>query len=188
MLARALGLVLLVALCCRVAAFGQAPATLSTDIYANFVGTWVGTDRYLKDGAMITVLLRLEISETKKKDGLQCVYTYGEKGQKGFERSQRRITLNPSDGEMTSQWKRHSTEHYKAKDLDEFAKTGLGTFTSATEVKEDGKTVMYEGVFSLSKDKFFYRWDKSSDGKTFVTNGVFTLEREALVASPASRP
>jgi hypothetical protein len=148
----------------------------------------VGTDRYLKDGTDVTVTLRLEISETKKKDGLQCSYTYGEKGQKGFERSKRRLTLNPSTGEMTSHWNGHPTEHYEAKGLDEFAATGLGAFTAATNTKEDGKPVLYEGEFRLSQDKFSYKWDKSFDGKTFVRNGTITLEREASIPSAGLHP
>src|SRR6185437_10613621 len=92
----------------------QARTAAPPDIYANFVGVWVGTDHYLKDGAEVTKPLRLTIEETKKKDAMRFMYEYGTKGQKDYSQPRRRITLNPSRAEMTSEWDDSAKDHWKA--------------------------------------------------------------------------
>jgi hypothetical protein len=156
----------------------------TVDIYQNFVGAWEGTDRYFKDGVEIIEALRVEIQETKKKDALKCVYIYGKKGQPGFERTSRRITLHPVKSIMTSEWKNAAPENYRATGLDGFAAKGLGTFTVSTTVPEGDKKNTYVGVFSLYPDRFFYRWEKSEDGKAFVPSGIIDLNRVSPPTSP----
>jgi hypothetical protein len=75
------------------------------DIYAGFVGTWVGTGDYPnKDGVRIKQDVELECLETKKKDALKCQYTFGHQGDKNFNRAMHTITLDPINKIYTSEW------------------------------------------------------------------------------------
>ena len=103
------------------------------DIYAGFVGTWIGTVDYLDNGVHIKQGVVLECSETKKKDALKCQYTYGHKGEKQFRRSMRTITLDPIKGIFTNVWagglwNADSEDSCQTVGLDTFAKTGKGVF------------------------------------------------------------
>jgi hypothetical protein len=68
------------------------------DIYAGFVGTWIGTADYPYYGVRIKQDVELECSETKKKDALKCQYSFGHKGEKHFHRAMHTITLDPLKG------------------------------------------------------------------------------------------
>jgi len=48
-------------------------------LYDHFVGTWAGTDVYVKDDATIKIAVIIVITKTKNQDGLQLEYTYSEK-------------------------------------------------------------------------------------------------------------
>lgn len=163
------------------AACGQSAPSGQPDIYANFVGVWVGTDHYRNDKDQdVTEDLRIEITESKKKDALECLYTYGHKGQKGFERKHRRITLDPTSAKMTSKFDGTDQDAYQTFGLSEFAVSGLGTFRAAKAEMIDGKKVLFLGLFTLDMDKFDYRWESSSDdAKTFAPFGSFSLHRES---------
>jgi len=157
----------------------QARTAAPPDIYANFVGVWVGTDHYLKDGAEVTKPLRLTIEETKKKDAMRFMYEYGTKGQKDYSQPRRRITLNPSRAEMTSEWDDSAKDHWKALGLDLFAQKNLGLFRAVAADEENGKKVVWVETFDLGKDTFRYVVERSEDGRTFAITKTFVLNREA---------
>jgi hypothetical protein len=71
-------------------------------------------------------------------------YTYGEKGQKHFERLSRRMTLTPPvrelifHGESTD-----NDEVFRATGLDEFAKTGMGKIFCCHFEKNRSRAIRY---------------------------------------------
>jgi hypothetical protein len=165
----------------------QTTTTPKADIYANFLGTWVGSDHYLKNNVPVDISLELTITETKKKDAIRCDYTYSKKGQKDYDRTTRFLTLLPATSEMILQWKGEDKDHYKASGLDEFSQAGLGTFTAVTTLMVNGQKTMYRGTFELGKDSFKYQWEKSLDGRDFNVSAIFLLTR-VIPASTVFRP
>jgi hypothetical protein len=163
---------------------GQTPVVDSTkasvDIYANFVGSWVGTSRYAKNGVEAREHIKLEITEETKKRRLRLEYTYGEKGEQGYERQTRFITLNPLKEEMTSIFTGDDrTPAYHTEGLDEFAKTGYGKFIVINQTKDaSGLPTLFRCTYDLGADHFNYDWWQSVDGQTFRLYSVFRFIRE----------
>jgi len=124
-------------------ALAQQTSNAQPDIYANFVGVWVGTDTYLENGREVTEPERVIVVESKKKDSMNWKYEDGTKGRKGYDRYSRQITLSPADSEITLVWENSVSEKLKAADLDTFAKTGLGTFSAVKTKEDDGKTSIW---------------------------------------------
>ncbi len=163
-----------------------APMAAPVDIYAHFVGTWVGTDRYLKDGAEVTEHLRIQITEESKKRRLRLSYTYGEPGQKSTDHLTRFFTLDTLKGEMNLHWSDEPSNKYQATGLDEFARTGYGLFTVTKAIKLNGLPVISRGTFHLDADHFNYGWDESVNGKPFVVISTFKLSRETAAVAVGS--
>jgi hypothetical protein len=179
--ARALTLIIL---SCEMSLHCQTPSP-PVDIYAGFVGTWIGTGDYpIKDGVRIKQDVELECSETTKKDALKCQYAFGHKGDKNFRRAIHTITLDPIKGIYTSVWGggwwgADYDQTYQTVGLDTFAKRGKGVFmASAFGTKGTPRAVM-NIAFGLDEHTFVYRWDTSSDGKTFVNFSTFSFTRAA---------
>ena len=175
---------------CSTGIFGQMSNMPSVDIYANFVGTWIGTNHFLKDGVDTRELVRVEITETKKHDAIICNYSYGKKGEKGFNHRSHRITLNPLKSEMTSRWDNEDTERLKTSGLDGFAATGLGIFTAAFTVASNpmisSSELTSECLFRLDKDSFSYEWRDGHKGQPLVLESVVSLKRETTSLSPSA--
>jgi hypothetical protein len=174
----------------------QAPASgavaTPVDIYAKFVGTWVGSSRFWRDGAEQTEHLKIEITEEKPKHRLRLVYTYGQPGEKGFDHRTRFITLDPAKGEMTSYFVGDTRTKHKplqAVGLAEFAKDGYGNFTMSEEsVDPDGRRVASRCTFVLDADVFGYLWAQSVDGGPFAPYSVIKLKREDATSASGSQP
>jgi hypothetical protein len=81
---------------------------------------------------------------------------------------------------MTIRWQDADyDEVYRATGLDEFAKTGLGSFSAANlRTSEDGTHVIYVALFSLDPENFVYHWNKSTEGRPFEILEMFVLKRE----------
>jgi hypothetical protein len=176
--ARALTLILL---SCEMSLHCQTSSP-PVDIYAGFVGTWIGTVDYPDNGVHIKQDVVLECSETKKKDSLKCQYTYGHKGEKQFRRSMRTITLDPIKGIYTNVWagglwNADSEDSCQTVGLDTFAKTGKGVFMAYCYGAKGTPTAVQKVAFGLDEHAFVYRWKTSSDGKTFVDYSTFSFTR-----------
>lgn len=177
--------------------FGQAASPASSpvavDIYANFVGTWVGTSQVIREGAELSQPLKIEVTETANKRGLRFFFTYGEDGQDGYEHATRVATLDPVKGEMT--WV--ETDNPKAPDalrradgLEKFAETGLGAFQTDYETGVQGHHLATRCTFVLHREMFGYVYYQSVDGKPYETYSVTRLTRQntarAAMTAPAS--
>ena len=160
----------------------QTPPTTQPDIYANFVGVWVGVDHHSKDGKDATELLRLTITETKKKDGMKWDYLYNT-GEKKEDRYTKHMIFHPAKAEIVMQWDEGDKEHFKAVDLDVLAKNGYRVFYATNTYQQDGKRVTYLVKFDLEADTFRYGWFYSEDGKNFIQDSSFLLKREANSSS-----
>jgi hypothetical protein len=153
------------------------------DIYAGFVGTWIGTGDYpIKDGVRIKQYVELECSETKKKDALKCQYIFGHKGDKNFHRAMHTITFDPIKGVYASVWGggwwgADYDQTYQTVGLDTFAKRGKGVFMASTHGTKGTPRAVMNIVLGLDENTFVYRWDTSSDGKTFVKFSTFSFTR-----------
>jgi hypothetical protein len=184
-------LVALVLLMVGSVGLGQATApgsgevsTAPIDIYANFVGTWVGTHRFWEDGAERTEPAKIEITEEKEKQRLRLLYVFGQLWARDLNDAVLFITLDPSKGEMTSYFSRHSALPHKpqhAVGLGDFTKTGYGNFTTTDEeVSPDGHRTVSRTTYVLDADVFGYVMSQSVDGKPFATFSVFKLRREPV--------
>jgi hypothetical protein len=161
---------------------GQSNAPLSApDIYKNFVGTWVGTCCDFSGSKFPVSPVRLVITIEKNGQSMRWDYTYGTKGQKGFESKTRFVTLAPTKGEMILQWKRSDKDTYKTQGLDQFALTGFGRF-SGSELDPTMRAVDH-GIFDLESMSFTYKWLTTSDGKNYTLTGLFKFTRETGSAS-----
>ena len=153
----------------------QTAASAKPDIYANFVGVWVGTDKYLKDGKEITRAVRVTIQETK--NGMKWDYVYGTGDQKD-DRYTRLVTFHPSKSEIIFRYDDAEAEHFKAVDLDALEKNGYGVFYATNAYGEEGKKTTYLVKFDLEADTFRYGWFHSEDGKNFAQTSSYSLKRE----------
>ncbi len=206
---RSISLVGLVLFVVGAAGFGQVPVSgpgpavgavagpavgaveAPVDIYANFVGTWVGTSRVLQHGVEVTQPLRVEVTEDAKKQHLRFFYAYGWDAREGFEYVTRVVTLDPSKGQMT--WV--ETDNPRAPDavqhtagLDAFAKTGFGVFNAGYEFGDQGHQVANRCMYVLNSDLFSYVWYESVDGKPFALYSVTQLTREHAARASVSKP
>ena len=125
---RAVRALTLIILSCEMTLYCQTSSP-PIDIYAGFVGTWIGTGDYPYNGVRIKQDVELECSETKKKDALECQHTFGHKGEKHFRRVMHTITLDPIKAIYTTVWggglwDPETDLSYKTVGLDTFAKTG----------------------------------------------------------------
>ena len=155
----------------------QTPATTKPDIYANFIGVWVGTGTYMKDHVRTTTPLEVTITETKEKHAILLDYVRSKKGEKDYARSTKILTLLPASSEMLMYWKGEDQDHYTVPGLDEFLKIGFGAFNAFLSYVESGHTTTYRATFQLQKDSFNYQWAQSLDGQGFVVSSVFLLTR-----------
>ena len=150
----------------------SAPA----DVYANMLGDWVGYDDTTLYG--VPKHIPVEVMITRKKDSVQMDYTYSKPGQPDFSTITKFMKLDPLHSEMTLRWKGlfQGGSKYKARDLDEFARTGLGTFTAtgAAVGPGGGKGIF---VFDLGLNAMSYKWLSETTPGSFVTVTTFSLHR-----------
>ena len=146
------------------------------DIYTNLLGDWVGYDDTTLDG--IAKHIAVEVMITRKKDSVQMDYTYSKPGQPDFSTVTKFMKLDPLRSEMTLRWKGlvQGGSKYKAKDLDEFARTGFGTFTATgAAVGPGGGKGMF--VFDLGPETMSYKWLSETALGSYATDTTFSLHR-----------
>lgn len=177
--------------------FGQGPAVApplvkaKIDIYAHFVGTWVGTTRVLRQGAEVPVPVRVEVTEGPNREHLRFFFVYKEPGQTEPQYVTRVATLDPAKGEMT--WV--EADNPKAPDalqhtvgLEAFAQTGYGVFNTTYETGADGHHLTNRCMYVLNSDLFGYVWYESVDGKPFELYSVTQLTRENEQRASVTKP
>ncbi len=177
--------------------FGQTPVSARTgvgapvDIYANFVGTWIGTSRVVGDGAERTIPVKVEVTEDANKTHLRFFYTFSEQGEAGFEHVTRVATLDPVRGEMT--WE--ESDHPEALDalrrtagLDAFARKGYGEFDASYEFPYGSHHLTRRCRYVLDPDLFGYVWSESVDGKPFTKYSVTQLTRDTAAMAVLLAP
>ena len=162
---------------------GTANSKAQTDpalqvVYSHFIGTWSGTDEYRSDRGMITVPVAITIIETKNQKALKLDYVYSQKGKKDYQHLIRFMILDPVNGTVTLNWEHDSKEHYKATGLDEFMKTGYGTFGFSIEtLSENGGPIVNSCTFQLTANTLSYTWGESWNPPTNLTTGSWKLSR-----------
>ena len=156
--------------------YGQSPAPPPTDIYANFVGNWVGSMNVGNGdhGGYTIQKLQIKITETKKNSRMRfvIVFDYDRRSGTSF------LILDPTKDEMSFFCEGMPQDHYQTEGLAGFAKTGLGDFTATQTVKTHGHLEIYRGTYHLEPDSLSYTWDVSDDGKPFEKMSVVTVSRE----------
>jgi hypothetical protein len=158
----------------------------SIDVYANFVGDWVGTVMQLNHGVMESTSVELRVTESDKKDSMRFEYTFEKKADDHFLDISRVITINPRTSQVTSQYKgARKKDVNESAGLEKFAETGYGVFSFSRKlpVSSGGKDVwsthpFYRCTFSLSPKTFAYQPELSSDGKTFAPTAVYSFTRK----------
>jgi hypothetical protein len=181
-------LILLLLLPVSMTVCAQTPSVVPTtalDVYANFVGDWVGTVQNLHNGAVTTEAVELRVTETPKQDAMHFEYTHSDCTEMNFGRFSRFITLNPTSSEVTSQYGTNWQKMNKGRDkglfnatgLAKFAETGYGTFTFSGK-SGIPKFPFYRCTFRLSPNTFSYENEASSDGKAFKTTYAYTFNRK----------
>jgi len=154
-------------------------------VYDHFVGTWSGTDEYRSDRCMVTVPVTITIIETKNQKALKLDYVYSQKGKKDYLHLTRFMILDPVNGMVTLNWEHDSKEHYKATGLDEFMKTGYGTFGFSVETMlANGVPFVNSCTFQLTANTLSYTWGESWNPPTNLTTGSWKLSR----VLPAQQP
>ncbi len=163
-----------------------AQSSAPSDVYAHFVGDWVGTDRYAEAGQLLTKPLTLHVTELPKQKGILLEYHFGDGAQVPFEHPVKKtIRLDLAQHQVVIHFRAFETAYYEAAGLNDFATQGLGTFAVRTTQLEHGSPVMYRGSYHLSQEEFSWMWERAEKGQTFTPYGDFQLHR----AAPAnSRP
>ena len=188
-------LVLLVSFLVGGVGFGQGPTpgarTARADIYANFVGTWVGNTRVLRGGDEQTTPIKIEVTEDANKTHLRFFFTFKEQGIEGFVHIARVATFDPVKGEMT--WV--ATDRPEAPDalrhtvgLDDFARNGYGVFDASYEYGSGSHHLVGRCRYVLDPNLFGYVWYQSVDGKPFTKYSVTELTRETAAMAVLSEP
>jgi hypothetical protein len=101
-------LILLLLLAVSIMVCAQTPSVApppNLDVYANFVGDWVGTVQQLDHGVIGTTPVELRVTESRKKDSMRFDYKFGRKVENHFVDISRVITLNPETSKVTSLYK-----------------------------------------------------------------------------------
>jgi hypothetical protein len=170
----------------------SVPPSPNLDVYANFVGDWVGTVQELDHGVIVTTPVELRVTESRKKDSMRFDYKFGRKSENHYMDISRVITLNPETSKVTSLYtggdgKKDVNE---ATGLAKFAETGYGVFAfSRTLHASPGGTDVwsthpfYRCTFSLKPNTFSYQPEISSDGKTFMPTSVYTFTHKTSNAT-----
>src|ERR1700722_19615037 len=179
-------LILLLLLPISMTVCAQTPSVVPTtalDVYANFVGDWVGTVLQLDHGVIVTTPVELKVTESGKKDSMRFEYTFGRKVENHFEDTSRIVTLNPGTSEVTSQYKGDHKEVNEATGLAKFAETGYGVFAFSRTLHASPGGIgshpsFYRCTFSLKPNTFSYQPEVSSDGKTFMPTSVYSFSRK----------
>ena len=167
--------------------YGQANAPLGL-VDTHFAGMWVGTNHDYTKVPMVANPVRIEIRDDPKKHELRMDYTYGIKGQRGYDHRVRFLSIEPATSTVEFHWQHRPTERYLAAGLDEVLRTGYGVFTCAGMVYSKYRIVPYRGMFDIEADRFTYSWEKSDDGVTFAKTGEWVLTRESAETSPTTLP
>src|SRR5258708_6671794 len=141
-------------------------------LYANFMGVWSGSDHYEKEGVWTDITIELKITPDKR--GMRFDYTYAKKGEKGYDRLTRFVTLLPDSSEVILQWKGDRKEVWQAKGLREFAATGFGAFSISRDIPQLGVSISYHGIFKLDNNAFSYQWEKGSTPRDLQLDAVWT--------------
>jgi hypothetical protein len=162
---------------------GTANSKSQTDpalqvVYSHFIGTWSGTDDYRSNRGMVTVPVAITISETKNQKALKLDYVYSKKGEKDYQHLVRFMAIDPVKGTVTLNWEHDDKEHYKTTGLDEFMKTGYGTFGfSIVMLPENGVTIVDSCTLQLTANTLSYTWGESWNEPTSQTTGAWKLSR-----------
>ncbi len=159
----------------------QVPASTGADIYANFVGTWFGTSRVLRDHTETTTPLKIEVTEAANRTHLRFFFTFSERGRIGFDHVTRVATLDPTKNTMT--WL--ETGNPRAPDalrrtegLQEFARKGYGVFEASFDYLFGKHHLVARCHYALDPNMFTYIWYQSIDGGPFVKYSVTQVIRE----------
>ncbi len=162
----------------------------ASQVYANFFGTWAGSNHYKKDDGWHDSKVNLKISPDKR--GMRFDYDYVEDdGKGGHDRYTRFVTLTPSNSQVILQFSGSSKETYVATGLSEFARTGFGTFSFGTSsgtsfiVRPDSKPSASRCIFALEKDDFSYEWQSGDLGKPYKIYALWTLKRVSAPTNPS---
>ncbi|WP_353067052.1 hypothetical protein RBB77_10065 [Tunturibacter psychrotolerans] len=169
-------------------ALSQTPSVIPSpklDVYANFVGDWVGTVKKSDHGVMVTTSVELSVAESPKKNSMRFDYTYEKKDENHYRDISRIMTLDPKTSKVTSQYKGDNKEASEAVGLAEFAETGYGSFVVSRKERSDAYP-FYRCTFSLTPNTFSYQPEVSSDGKTFMPTSVYTFTRKTSNATNPS--
>lgn len=164
---------------------GQADVQLQT-VDSHFEGTWVGTNHDYTKTPIVSNPVRIEVKENPKKRELRFEYTYGTKGQKGYDRFVRFMAIKPAQSTVEFHWQHESIERYQVSGLDGVLSTGYGEFTCMGTAQTDVEHRPYRGVFHIEANQFTFSWEKSGDGASFIKTGDWVLTRES--AGVASTP
>lgn len=156
---------------------GQVDAQLQV-VDSHFAGVWVGTNHSYTKSAMVSTPVKIEIRDNPKKRELRLEYTYGTKGQKGYDHLVRFLAIKPAESRVDLHWQHDLVEHYQATGLDGVLNTGYGEIACAGKFYAPEKDVLYRFVFHIEADRFTYSWEKSDDGVKFVKTGDWDLMRE----------
>jgi hypothetical protein len=190
-------LILLLLLPVSIMVCAQTPSVVpppNLDVYANFIGDWVGTVQQLDHGVMVATPVELRVTESPKKDSMRFEYTFGRKVENHFEDTSRIVTLNPGTSRVISQYKGANKDVNEATGLAKFAETGYGVFAfSRTLHTSPGGTDVwsthpfYRCTFSLTPNTFSYQPEISSDGKTFMPTSVYTFIHKTPAADSEAK-
>jgi hypothetical protein len=157
---------------------GQAQRT---DIYSSMVGDWVGYVETAQNAVVKHLPVEIVITELKDKDAVRMDYTYSRPGEQDFETISRFMKLRPLRSEMilrdTGLFAGNTK--YKAIGLDDFARTGLGSFTATGPFGPGGTPGLFS--FELSRDTLSYRWALKRKGSTLVPITALTLHRAGVI-------
>ena len=185
-LIRAIAALCLIAGLCQ-KGYGQIDAQLQA-VDAHFAGAWVGTNHDYTQTPMVSNAVRIEIKENPKKRELRLEYTYGTKGQKGYDHWVRFMAIKPEQSTIEFHWQHKPLEHYQASGLDGVLRTGYGEFTCTGTVRTDVEHRPYRCIFHIETDRLSFLWEKSDDGVTFSKTGDWILTREPASVGPTSYP
>jgi hypothetical protein len=175
----------------------QAVPAAVSDPYKNFVGDWIGTSRYLKNGVMKSDPIQLKITELPKGKGMRLDYTYNKPGDPKVDHWTKLISWGK--GKMgykgTIQYVDGANDEvYVADGMEAFEKNGYGIFTFHEPGEKDsptGKKSAMRCTFRLTHDSFSYMWEMSKDWKNYGLESVFEFtrkvsENQTVTANPAT--
>ena len=156
------------------------PAISLNQVYAGFVGEWVGQLEYrdFSDNTRALLPTWLRVSYSADGRSLQFAYVYDD-GPNKIVKEMVLVSIDTKAATASFSSNRdHSTDTYNVAGLPEFSKAGRGTLTLTGNGSENGEQVDVRITITLRRNHYAYQKETRAPGREFAFRDGYALTRK----------